>query len=296
MSGRVTQEVTPAGPEVARITPLNFSRVTVAGSVTSVVVVGCGGIGARIIPALVKMLMPGSTVYAVDLDVVDEHNLLRQHFTKADVGIPKAEVMARKYSTEAVPVVPLVGDVAQAAPELRDNLPSYSVLIGAVDNPWARYQILRLAHDHHLFYIDAGNDGIGGQVLLNGHVSINFTDGRRQVPEFYLQLHGWNEYPHLFDPKVKDEAPTCGTRIDTQIVTANNMAAAAALNYFGMWLYAWPIMNLGVTFSTLNTFSPVRMQLMQDAYYNMALAPFEKPRGRGWKVLDEIPSNYGIAI
>lgn len=60
-------------------------------------VIGAGGTGGWLIPALIKMADAGNiTVW--DGDKVEEKNLLRQNFTDAEVGMKKAEAMGSFYN------------------------------------------------------------------------------------------------------------------------------------------------------------------------------------------------------
>lgn len=61
-----------------------------------VVLVGAGGVGARLAPLLIKHLTNGDILHIIDGDLVEAKNLSRQHFIPADIGVPKAQVVAQR--------------------------------------------------------------------------------------------------------------------------------------------------------------------------------------------------------
>lgn len=68
-------------------------------------VFGCGGTGSRLVP-LISQYIASCTwlkafdpnIYLIDFDEVETKNLARQNFIIKDVGVNKAEVLARRYS------------------------------------------------------------------------------------------------------------------------------------------------------------------------------------------------------
>lgn len=164
-------------------------------------VFGAGGTGARIVQMLAQLISSidwvaraEPVIYVFDDDVVEEKNLKRQLFSKADVGKPKAEVVSRRYSaaygvniipilrrvmTEADVIVPVRETYyAQLAPKPKIEClmpavigmtrPSISFL--AVDSMEARRCIIAaLAHMYFPFnnlIIDPGNEDDFGQISV----------------------------------------------------------------------------------------------------------------------------------
>lgn len=247
------------------------------GPIENIIVVGAGGIGARVIPALIKMVMPGTNIHVFDPDVVEERNLVRQNFSADDVGRAKAEVMADRYTTERIPVIPYVGEIEKAGVHINSGIAARGFIIAGVDNRRTRMWLRNFALNDHMLYIDAGNDGNGGQVLLAGFPNASLegevdTKGSGQ----WLTLDGGRAFPDMFNPELDaaDEAPNCGYRIDTQTVLANMMAAQVALNYAGLWLYRMPIATVGATFSTLNNITPIPAEAAVNT-----IATLIRPRG-----------------
>ena len=144
--------------------------------------VGCGGTGSHIASGLISL--SGSLVErGVDVDVqlidpdrVEQRNVGRQLFGPANVGRPKAEVLADRlnrafaarigYSIRAL-------SAADAAAMADPDAGTLSVVIGAVDNPAARAVIAKAVAQadtgrtvRRLWWIDAGNENHSGQVAI----------------------------------------------------------------------------------------------------------------------------------
>ena len=189
-------------------------------------VVGCGGIGARIVATLVKMLPADqpTTLHLWDFDLVEPKNLLRQHFALPDLGINKAEALADRYSTPMLDI--------QAHPTRWQGEPvGGNITILAVDNHQPRVQALANAGSLGAI-IDCGNDGDRGQVLLGG------------------QLDGWplNIHATHFPELLKEAPPQPCDALDTQTVIANQMAATLALSYVEALLKGQAFSHCGLMF------------------------------------------------
>lgn len=180
----------------------------------SIILIGCGGTGSRLMPGmaqLVKTMLqkynPASwihdlTIYAVDGDIVEPKNLLRQNFVEQDTGQPKAVVLADRYSNAfGVDVIPVpkflvsedtyrdlpnneerdrhITGTTQAftSPKVGEGPKSFvqllerAVIIFGVDSATARKDIMKiilssvsLSNRMNLFIIDAGNEDDFGQV------------------------------------------------------------------------------------------------------------------------------------
>lgn len=126
-------------------------------------VVGCGALGNEVLKHLALMGVGHITV--VDFDRVEADNLSRSVlFTIADAvaGRPKVEV-AQKRIRELNPdveVTAICGDIAYDVG--LGLIRRQDVLIGCVDNRWARYCINRLAMRAGKPWVDGGIDGLEG--------------------------------------------------------------------------------------------------------------------------------------
>lgn len=97
-----------------------------------VVILGAGGVGARIAPLLVKHLSNGDRMTIIDGDLVEGKNLMRQHFVADDIGQYKAQVVADRAKLTAprsgieVGFVPMFLDSSNAGDLLTGLLEPHS--------------------------------------------------------------------------------------------------------------------------------------------------------------------------
>jgi hypothetical protein len=168
---------------------MNFSKTRPV----KIVMIGAGGTGGHIAPHLYRLL------YALDRpvkfiicdgDIVEEKNLVRQNFTRADLGENKAKVVAERYSNVFGLETSYVPDFIEDPQRLeqlirpktwtsdrfvkdpktrtlhREVFSELVILIGAVDNNRSR----QMCHEvflksRELIYIDSGNGEYTGQVV-----------------------------------------------------------------------------------------------------------------------------------
>lgn len=201
--------------------------------VDKVVVVGCGGNGSifvshlcRIWNAWVALGGDPFDITLIDPDDVSEANLSRQCFCEADIGRPKALVLAQRASAffGISAINPMVG---------RFNMNSYeltnAVVVGCVDNIAARKQIARATKggepDSGAYWLDLGNSDHSGQVVLGGH-------GLPTVLDLY---------PDLIKAKDKKSAPSCSAAesLERQDLFINPLVATLAGNLL------WKLMRTG---------------------------------------------------
>lgn len=152
----------------------------------AIFLIGCGGSGSFTAHILAQLSVWAKSVgldlrlYFVDFDTIEEKNLVRQNFCKAEVGYPKAFALAWRYAVAfGITIVPLVERFSAGL--LREHKPkscpegTLTIVIGAVDNVAARQQIAEAitgwlqsaAHwGDKIFWIDAGNHRNNGQVLI----------------------------------------------------------------------------------------------------------------------------------
>ena len=147
----------------------------------TILLVGCGGTGGFVAEGLCRLINGTSYhLYLVDPDRVEERNLGRQNFVKANLGRFKAQVLAERLAGQfGMPIDYFVKPIQQLALDDRGHL-----TIGCVDNPAARDR-LQIAGKYTMggyysycklggWYIDAGNGEHSGQVLIgNGLLKPN---------------------------------------------------------------------------------------------------------------------------
>lgn len=243
---------------------------------TMVLVVGAGGTGARVVPPLTQMLRPNDHLIIIDHDIVEDRNLLRQHFSSRDIGSPKAMVLAQRYRKNGITTSAIQDKVTAANSAamlgqlgvggLPQPRPQSLIIIGCVDNPAARVGInalldnLRHSGLPSAAWIDVGNETRVGQVLLTlknwpGKVAGQYAGGPVNINLPGLQ----KAMPQLLRSSAADAEESCGMRIDLQSVQVNHLAAAAAINCVSWLLLGIPFTSCGAFFSTLNTMQPIKL-------------------------------------
>src|SRR3990167_474951 len=95
-----------------------------------VILAGAGGVGSRLVPPLVKMLPSGTILDIYDPDIVEKKNLNRQHFCHRDLGKPKAQVLAERYSNDRVSIRAFFMSVGDESTLLEHH---QKLFIGCVD-------------------------------------------------------------------------------------------------------------------------------------------------------------------
>lgn len=158
-------------------------------------VVGAGGTGSIFMSHLCRIWQAwtklGGKPFAIDLwdaDTVSEANLARQVFCDADVGQPKAAVIAQRVRAFfGVPVTPCVGryDTYNSGARL--------FLVGCVDSLESRRTLHESIDELKSYWLDMGNDDNTGQVVLGGH----------GLPTFF------DVYPAMLKAKDKKDTPSC---------------------------------------------------------------------------------------
>lgn len=264
----------------------HLSPAGVGGHPRQVTVIGAGGIGARLVPLLVKALSPQDHIDILDFDIVGPENLNRQNFAHCDLGRYKAEVLASRYNGHNdITVTARLARVQDYWPASTAHFPCGDgglahMIIGCVDNTPTRQHIhtlitSMLSRDYsNIAYLDAGNAMRTGQTVLmggvQGHVGQygtrflaqdpykplleSFTILKREVPPtnrpYRIRFDGITDlYPALIEPETADATPACGMRMDTQSVVANAWAALAVFNMALWFINGMPVPNLGITFN-----------------------------------------------
>ena len=143
------------------ISPFIQDRIAAA----QFLVAGCGALGNEVLKNLA--LMGAGHVTIVDFDRVEQGNLSRSVlYGKADVGQYKVDVAARKLRemNPALQVDTICGDVAYDVG--LGLVRQMDVVIGCVDNRWARYCINRLCMRAGKPWVDGGIDLLEGTVRV----------------------------------------------------------------------------------------------------------------------------------
>ena len=132
-------------------------------SAARIMVVGCGALGNEVLKNLV--LLGVEHIVVVDFDIVEMGNLSRSILflpSDAEQKRQKVEVVAERLKTinPSVEVKAIIGDVAYDVG--LGLLCQQDVVIGCVDNRWARYCINRLCMRAGIPWVDGGIDELEG--------------------------------------------------------------------------------------------------------------------------------------
>ncbi len=190
-------------------------------SIENVSVVGCGGTGGFVADGLVRLLPSTIDLVLIDMDVVEEHNLNRQSFTTADIGLYKSEALAKRLAEKYQRAVKY-----SIMPVGAFDLPR-GIVVGAVDNGPARQAIADSIHDAQ-FWIDAGNGHNFGQVLI-GNSKVD-----KLHPSFLEDICYRLPLPTIQQPALLTQVPrrrSCAEAVaaEEQSPTINQAMAALVL-------------------------------------------------------------------
>ena len=226
-----------------------------------ITVLGTGGTGGHAIPHLYRLLHSlgrPAKILICDGDTVEEKNLLRQNFIKADLGKNKAQALAERYAPafrmELLYVPEFIENESRLAelvkpdvycpyPHSHQTDEALSVLIGCVDNNKSR----QMCHNvfmasRNLTYIDSGNGEHTGQVIC----------GVRRGGRTYGKPAG-SLYPDILENPGKFPSQlSCAEAAvsEPQTIAANIMAATAIVSFAYNMLAFGEIKTKNVTFST----------------------------------------------
>lgn len=221
-----------------------------------ILLVGCGGTGSFLAHILAQLAAWAATagidlrLYFVDPDTVEEKNLVRQNFCRAELGAPKAFTLAWRYTAAfGVTITPVVERFS--ARLLERYRPQYSpngtlmIVVGAVDNVCARRDIAEAITAQlqrwpykggrdRLWWIDSGNERVHGQVLI----------GSSLEPEPQLSPLGFCTdlpLPHLQEPTLLADRPRTDANLSCAELTAlaeqSAMINRLMATWIGIYLY-----------------------------------------------------------
>lgn len=224
-----------------------------------VLLAGCGGSGSFAAHILAQLTAWAGgagldmRLYFVDPDHVEEKNLVRQNFCRAELGGPKALTLAWRYTAAFGVHITLVVDHFRAGlldryRPLHSTTGTLTLVVGAVDNVCARRDIAaaieerlpRLPPGDSLFWLDAGNERTSGQVLI----------GNSLEPEPLLSPLGYClalPLPHIQEPSLLRDRPrpAADARLSCAELTALAEQSAMVNRLMATWLglYAYRLLQ-----------------------------------------------------
>ena len=142
----------------------------------------------------------------IDGDEVEEKNLLRQNFILDDLGENKAEALAYRYKDQMDVSTKAITEFFTKPEEivaLFDKDANFNVIVGAVDNHYARYLIEQamVAHkdEYNAVWVDSGNGERFGQVIISGSEKVLQLEKIRSfVPDAPSPKSPFELYPESF--------------------------------------------------------------------------------------------------
>ena len=177
--------------------------------------IGCGGSGSWLAPHLARITKLLEEVHHLgvrlvfwDHDAVEEKNIFRQNFCEAEVGINKAETLARRFGTAwgleivALPV-PFSADAMY-----RNNLgdrygdSSMPVFITCVDNNKPRQEVAKVCSQYFGWWLDCGNIKTAGQVSVGRGLP-----PRELSPLRFPSMTTWTPLPSIQFPGILQDEP-----------------------------------------------------------------------------------------
>jgi PRTRC genetic system ThiF family protein len=175
--------------------------------------IGCGGTGSWLAPHLARITKLLQEVHHTnvrlafwDYDLVEEKNIFRQNFCEAEIGVNKAETLARRYGTAwgleivALPV-PFSADAVY-----RNNLgdrygdSSTPVYITCVDKNAPRQDVAKACSQYFGWWLDCGNFKTAGQVSIGRGLP-----PRELSPLRFPSMTTWTQLPSVQFPGILDE-------------------------------------------------------------------------------------------
>jgi PRTRC genetic system ThiF family protein len=185
--------------------------------------IGCGGTGSWLAPHLARITKLLREVHQIavrlafwDYDAVEEKNIFRQNFSEAEIGMNKAETLARRYGIAwgleiiALPV-PFSADAMY-----RNNLgdrygdSSMPVFITCVDKNTPRQDVAKVCSQYFGWWLDCGNLKTAGQVSIGRGLP-----PRELSPLRFPSMTTWTPLPSVQFPGIlQEEAETRKEEMD----------------------------------------------------------------------------------
>jgi PRTRC genetic system ThiF family protein len=216
---------------------LNASKLIVPLSPrVRLVLIGCGGTGSWLAPAVARVARLLNEKFAkdvmvafVDPDMVELKNIYRQNFCRAEVGANKAIALATRYSTAWG--VNIGAFQEKYAYHLLSTMGGYhyddlTVLIGCVDNMAARRDIQGSIRNIQgtVYWLDCGNVKESGQVLIGRN------DPGKEIKTFPLpEKCAWlplpsRQHKELVGKGTKGDDETESAPVETQDLSCAEIA------------------------------------------------------------------------
>src|SRR5579871_4736397 len=144
--------------------------------IVKVTLVGLGGTGAQIARHVARIVydMRRSRLHTpklvfIDPDTVEEKNVGRQLFTRAEIGQNKAVALMRRFNCALGLDITAIPEAIRVEQHFERN--GGNLVIGAVDNHLARRELAQVQG----VWLDCGNHRASGQVILGNTSDRDFA-------------------------------------------------------------------------------------------------------------------------
>ncbi len=258
------------------------------GNLREIVLVGLGGTGSALARHVARItydmrernLHAPEIIRFVDPDVVEQKNVGRQMFTHADIGLHKAELLARRFNRALGLKIQWHNEPFDAEKHLAHEYST--ILLGAVDNHLAR----RSLSQADAVWLDAGNHHNSGQVVIGNTSNVERLKkphsgdygNRKDTSQWSCLPNAALLFPELLEPEPEAPRPdlSCADLMLTgeQHLLSNDLLANVAAQYLYKLLHRLPISTF-VTFvdgDTLNMRSIPISRKEIDVYIGQRLA------------------------
>jgi molybdopterin/thiamine biosynthesis adenylyltransferase len=191
-----------------------------------VILIGCGGIGSQLLLPLCRYLAhrpePRPLLVLVDGDTFEAGNLNRQACTRSDLGMNKAEALARVARDTGV-ACQAIGERVDET-NVRHIVREGDIVLLAVDNHRTRALV-----DRHVASLDNGTLISGGNDETDGNVQLVRRRDGWSVDGHLTEIH-----PEIGEAAEMEEQREPGCQVMAaerpQLLVTNLMVASAMLN------------------------------------------------------------------
>lgn len=180
----------------------------------NLIILGAGGTGGHLFDRVARLAYgmnadpnrPDLHLTLIDGDDVEDKNLLRQNFILDDLGENKAEALAYRYKDQMDVSTKVITEFFTTPDEITalfDPEADFNVIVGAVDNHYARYlieQSMAVNKDEfNAVWVDSGNGERFGQVIVSGSEKVLQLDKIRSfIPDAPSPKSPFELYPESF--------------------------------------------------------------------------------------------------
>ena len=274
-------------------------------------VVGAGGTGSWVCQHLARLVWDFNRSWAlvqdekprhasltiVDFDYVEAGNIkARQNFCPAELGLPKAKVLAHRYGLAfGMADDEIAAVVAPFSPDLVQNrFDELTILVGCVDTAKARSEIAACVRNKNsyaptqervpmVWWVDSGNGLHSGQVVMGNTTRLDVLQGALRDPACLRLPSPDLLHPELLVPQ-PDELEESQQKLSCkdlvllgepemkQSRTINNHMAALVYGYVEMLVYGG-----ATTFATYTDLRSMTSRSLETTPEALALALVEHP-------------------